>query len=313
MAFLQVSYEIEDPKGGFECTRPHSGGGVLMHTCGGGGFGSTTGVDLDGARCRWPCLDGSSGTHQAPVELMVKADARHACVASGQRLLKTAEDEGEAAFLSSLQGSLAINNAVAVPSWVQARVEAAASATAAIPTTSPSTVLLEQPTPMGQPPSPHGRAFRQHAWFVGPHCPMRGVGLVVGTALTRLPSPRRPPQPSSSSPNLPQGASQPFTVTPPPLDVWVSQSASGNGNEITDDAGGDDDVIMTATTTLHDAVHSTNGLAAACMFCGDVLGTGGEFPEPNHTQVGCCWRWHWCAPVCNEKAPKVMTNQRGLS
>jgi hypothetical protein len=220
---LQVSYELDDPQGGFEVSWP-DGGGALMHAGGGGGCGSTSGVDLDGARCRWPCLDGPAGRHQAPVELAVSCDAAHACVASGQQLRGGAAHE-------AARG--------AVPPWVSARVSGQAPALAA-------TAAAAPPCP---PPPPLPSAFCEHAWFVGPHCPLRGVGLVLGSALQQLPP---PPPPQPPLPGLP----------PSPLRAWVCRRGDAS-----------------------DAGHASCGLDAASLFCGDVLGTGGPFPEPGHTQV----------------------------
>jgi hypothetical protein len=110
----------------------------------------------------------------------------------------------------------------------------------------------------------------------------------------RLPSPPPPlpPQPPSSSSSSSSSSHPPCIVTPPPLDVWVSQSANENDY---DDKGD----VITTTTAMRDAAHATNGLAAACLFCGDVLGTGGEFPEPCHTQVGCLvgWLYEGCSSL----------------
>ena len=78
---IEVTYSLSEPRGGFRDVVAEE---PVLYTSGGGAAGNALGVDYDGARCRWPCLDGPSAGHLAPVELVVHTDTRHALIASGQ-------------------------------------------------------------------------------------------------------------------------------------------------------------------------------------------------------------------------------------
>lgn len=102
---IEVDFTISKPMGGLRMIFPpdtasigleetHKYNPVLFTT--GGLLGSLySGEDVDGARCRWPCLDGPYGHHEAPVELLLTNEAHHSVVASGYLISKTVIDNDE--------------------------------------------------------------------------------------------------------------------------------------------------------------------------------------------------------------------------
>ncbi len=76
---VEVSFRLLNPRGGYRVST--AGPAPVLYAVGGAFTDSVGGLDYDGVRCRYPCLDGN---HQAPVDLVLLTEAAHEIVASGR-------------------------------------------------------------------------------------------------------------------------------------------------------------------------------------------------------------------------------------